>query len=126
MRPFELEVRRGMAWLDANYPGWVGRIDLDNLVLSDCYKCVIGQLAGSYGFVFGRGPGLRGYREAIANGFGLDDSVTRQVGTDREFWQLTDEWKRQIQARRDVAFLESAFVQIAVECEIRPDHCVIS
>lgn len=37
-------VARGAEWLDKVHPGWERRIDLSVLVLSDCTKCVLGQL----------------------------------------------------------------------------------
>lgn len=33
----------GVAWLDANVPDWLDRIDLDRLDLADTCKCVLGQ-----------------------------------------------------------------------------------
>lgn len=41
--PYEDRVEAGMAWLDANRPGWEGRIDLGILDLQNSHCCVLGQ-----------------------------------------------------------------------------------
>lgn len=38
-------VRAGKAFLDEKVPGWEQYIDPNELDLTDCYNCVIGQLA---------------------------------------------------------------------------------
>lgn len=40
---------RGAAMLDAESPGWAGRIDLKWLDMHDCRLCVLGQLHGGFG-----------------------------------------------------------------------------
>lgn len=37
-------VAAGAEWLDANQPGWEGRIDLSVLDLRDACRCVLGQV----------------------------------------------------------------------------------
>jgi hypothetical protein len=37
-------VARGDALLDAKIPGWAERINLATLALSDCERCIVGQL----------------------------------------------------------------------------------
>lgn len=44
----KLAVKKGTAWLDENHPGWVSKIDLSNLQMSNCERCIIGQAVGQY------------------------------------------------------------------------------
>lgn len=44
----KLAVKHGIDWLDENHPGWVNKIDLNTLYMSDCGNCVIGQAVGEY------------------------------------------------------------------------------
>jgi len=37
-------VSRGVGWLNKNYPGWVDKIDLNELDMSTGTNCVLGQL----------------------------------------------------------------------------------
>lgn len=41
-------VARGVEFLDSYDPEWVDKIDLPSLQLSNCYRCVLGQLIGNY------------------------------------------------------------------------------
>lgn len=41
-------VERGAAWLDEHEPGWELKIDLGELNLASCYKCILGQVYGRY------------------------------------------------------------------------------
>lgn len=41
-------VHRGAAWLDVSNPGWVDRIDFDNLYMADTEWCILGQLYGTF------------------------------------------------------------------------------
>lgn len=87
-------VQRGIDWLNANRPGWFHEIDLDNLQMSDCHQCVLGQLYGH----FGNWPG---YGELGARDFGFNVSA----GAWR-FTLLTKEWRNRITELR--AFAESS------------------
>lgn len=40
-------VARGAAILDQRIPGWVDKVSLDNLQISSCRSCVLGQLGGN-------------------------------------------------------------------------------
>lgn len=44
----KLAIKRGVYWLDTNHPGWEQKIDLSNLTMSNCDRCVIGQAVGDY------------------------------------------------------------------------------
>ncbi len=37
-------VKNGVRWLDENFPGWEGRIDVDTLRLDDGVSCICGQV----------------------------------------------------------------------------------
>lgn len=41
-------VQKGVALLNQSNPGWIDEINWDTLILSDMYKCILGQLYGSY------------------------------------------------------------------------------
>lgn len=41
-------VKDGAAWLDENHPGWETRLDLSELAMNNCDRCVIGQAVGDY------------------------------------------------------------------------------
>jgi hypothetical protein len=41
-------VAAGAEFLDRNEPGWVGRIDLDQLDISSPCRCILGQVFGDY------------------------------------------------------------------------------
>lgn len=49
------EVAAGAAWLDENASGWERKIDLANLDIQDCHRCIIGQ---SISLAVARGLGL--------------------------------------------------------------------
>jgi hypothetical protein len=44
MKTISERVAWGAAWLDDKYPGWVDRIDLAALEMSDCNACILGQV----------------------------------------------------------------------------------
>ncbi len=97
--PVSSEVCEGVAFLNREYPEWLGAIDLDGLDLDDAVSCVAGQVAGEYLVASVGGPGdywsmLREWggvrsldREAwaIEHGFltatgGGDDDESRELG----------------------------------------------
>jgi hypothetical protein len=41
-------VRAGVAWLGANIPDWLERIDEDGLCMCDTHNCILGQLDGGF------------------------------------------------------------------------------
>jgi hypothetical protein len=49
-----LAVKRGIYWLDENHPGWAQDINLDELDMSECTDCVIGQAVGSYSYTINK------------------------------------------------------------------------
>lgn len=83
-------VAAGVAWLDANHPGWVARVNPGLLRMSDCARCVLGQLFGNYNDV------------AITFGdsqrYGFDSTSLDPIGQDREFLALDQAWRAWFQA----------------------------
>jgi hypothetical protein len=125
-------VAAGAAWLDANRPGWVERIDLDTLDLGDPCRCVLGQdfAADSQGYTSGFDAGLvavtdgglteDGYRHAADAGFyavaDLSDNDDDDDGfrMNKEYRELTDAWRALIRERR-AARREPTFDEIAAQ-----------
>jgi hypothetical protein len=91
-------VARGAALLDEKLPGWDERIDLADLQLASCYRCVLGQLFGRYP-VPAEG-GFSPYGLGIA-ALGIGDENPSRYGFDgRDADSLTGEWRRVITQRR--------------------------
>lgn len=86
-------VQRGSELLDREVGDeWYLRIDLDNLSISQCKACILGQLYGHYfdgkSELFGNN--IEAIRQAERHGFHCVN------GDD-----LTEEWKREIERRRE-------------------------
>lgn len=101
-------VAAGAAWLDRNVPDWVGRIDLDELMMRSVCDCVLGQLFGDYyaapitlddsiamGFDTAEGKALQRFAE-------LSDAevLAALERMSAEFAALASEWWSLIEARR--------------------------
>ena len=43
-----LAVKRGAYWFDENHPDWARKINLDELDMAQCDRCIIGQAIGDY------------------------------------------------------------------------------
>jgi hypothetical protein len=43
-----LAVKNGIYWLDENHPDWAYKIDINQLDMSGCRDCIIGQAVGDY------------------------------------------------------------------------------
>jgi hypothetical protein len=86
----ENRVARGAALLDPEEPGWFNRIDTDQLWMSRCDTCILGQLYGDY-TVGLRALGLT-HRQAIDRGFMMGEGVN--------YLQLTNEWRRVVEDRK--------------------------
>ncbi|MBX4198906.1 hypothetical protein KW800_01355 [Candidatus Parcubacteria bacterium] len=89
-------VRYGAKQLDRFQPGWVGRVDVDKLDVSDRERCVAGQLVGDFSRNYDQ---LDISNNPIATGMfvegPLDSPVVRS-----EYRLLTEAWKREIAVRR--------------------------
>jgi hypothetical protein len=96
-------VARGVAWLDANKPGWVHRINVDDLDLRSCRYCVLGQVYGYFfgapffgelgdgdGHLFARSIGV--YADTAGSGDG--QALTAEIN------ELTELWKRAVAERQ--------------------------
>jgi hypothetical protein len=94
-------VAAGAAWLDEHRPGWVDRINLDTLDLSDTCKCVLGQEYGR--FVLGDDLILDEGSESHLLGFDVDE--LRQDGqyAGKQYAALTAAWRELVLARREAA-----------------------
>lgn len=93
MEPIETRVNRGAALLDEKVPGWWERIDLEQLQLSSCIRCVLGQLFGIYGQgIRELGDSIRLVADAIRHGLFVFDAA--------DYEPLTAAWKQLIQQRR--------------------------
>lgn len=95
---YEAEIARGMAWLDAERPGWRERLDRTRLDMSNPDRCPLGQEFGS------SRPDGTGYYYAVAT-FDFDPvALGFTVELSRSHWkeelerdvsryrQLTREW----------------------------------
>ena len=90
-------VERGAEWLDQVQPGWIDKIALQRLRLSDCMSCVLGQVFGTFQ------KGL-----ISAHRFELFDSwrwaehhaFERRISESESYTDLGRAWKAYILARR--------------------------
>jgi hypothetical protein len=118
----QANVNRGMALLDAQYPGWDAKVDVDTLALGSCANCVLGQLVGagvvdtgSYvvmdfsRYTVGRDALRLTTQAAEFHGFTLT-TVGRGAAGPKAWLDLTNCWKAAILARR-AAPVETAFIE---------------
>ena len=99
-----VRVSRGIAWLDAEQPGWERSIDLTELDVSSCTACVLGQVfareaddEGWSGFEYALDVYESGEKLSYAHHYGFANGKVR--GDD--FDELTAEWVRRIKERFD-------------------------
>lgn len=75
-----LAVKKGIYWMDENYPGWETRIDFDSFAMAKCDSCVIGQACMDLDYFsvleVGSGSMTGGEAWAIEHGF---DVVTSDI-----------------------------------------------
>ncbi len=45
---FPEKIENGIKWLNKYVPDWLGRINIDELNMNSCWKCILGQLFGEY------------------------------------------------------------------------------
>lgn len=71
-----LRVKRGVEWLDANYPGWESKVIINTLDMSNGCRCILGQLFQSKvrndwqsGFCYALDYNYINFREAKWFGF---------------------------------------------------------
>lgn len=99
LRVVQKRVRQGIAHLNTNYPGWLEKINADELDISSFTHCVLGQLEGSYA----KGLERLGSNDGFLLGFEGSDLIIDE--------ELTEEWRRSIRELR--AEKESASSQAA-------------
>jgi hypothetical protein len=94
----ENEVRRGIALLDENAPGWRAKFNPDTLDMASTDGCTLAQAHGSYidgvgwlGALSGT-SGLVSVNLAVAHGFSLR-GVPRLYGEIIDYAVLTETWK---------------------------------
>jgi hypothetical protein len=90
----EQRVAAGVAWLDANKPGWAGRIDLGALNMRSPHRCVLGQLFGNYWQAPEDLHGDAGMRMGFESVIPVAEFVV-------DFKLLGDEWTKVITSRRE-------------------------
>lgn len=90
-------VTAGAAWLDQHRPGWLNRIDLITLDVSDPECCPIGQEYGTYD---DRPADLRNGRREAALGFyappTADGRFRPSSDVADEYAALTEAWKTHV------------------------------
>ena len=96
------EVRRGAEWRDEVRPGWDREINLAELNLQSCAKCVVGQLWPEVHDYSGVEPPLgvpapaRYYDEE----YGFDIVGVKPITYRDEYAKLSEEWRDLIAERR--------------------------
>ena len=78
---FEKQIQAGAKFLDEKMPGWMNKINLDNLMMSHGCSCILGQIFGDYQSAIGILMLSR------------TTSVDLGFTTYSQFTQLTEEWK---------------------------------
>lgn len=91
--PIPDRVQAGVALLDREVPGWDERVDLDALMIADRFRCVLGQVFGSYDV----GLSSLDWGEDDDEAYGFDVCYLT------EYPRLNDAWRNRIEARRAVA-----------------------
>jgi hypothetical protein len=105
-------VANGVIVLDRDHPGWIDRIDLDELHMNTACRCILGQAFGDY-FDAPIGGTTNPEMERADLGFQsyvavasaqecreIDTHPGERVRRDAEYRALEAEWRRVIEARR--------------------------
>ena len=87
-------VKRGAAWLDANHPGWREKINLAELEMEHCSKCILGQLFGDYDP--STLPGWETGWDNNAPQFTMGFSAFEAHSNDNRWHELSYLWKKEI------------------------------
>lgn len=100
-------VQRGAQLLDRKRPGWHGRIDVDQLRMEECERCVLGQVFGEYRDGLLRlfpGPYLSEHWAGSFFGFCLFNEDFFLVDyVDPQWHELRDLWLGEINQRQEAA-----------------------
>lgn len=107
----KLAVKRGINWLDENYPRWASYIDITKLDMSECEECVIGQAVGEYSQITRRAVGAPSSERysssavwAVQHGFESPGTIVYQEITgDRSasygYKELDTLWSEEVRKR---------------------------
>ncbi len=85
-------VARGAALLDEQRPGWAGEINTEELEMSCCFDCILGQLFGDYC----HGGKILGRRQGWDLGFDIPSLLPDKPSV---FSQLRSAWLAEIATR---------------------------
>lgn len=87
-------VKRGIALLEEQYgPGWVDKIDMNALSLSNGSRCILGQVYGNYGVGYGK-MGLYALSDRVGHGFSIGDCKNWHPEVKETTWaELQKTWK---------------------------------
>lgn len=105
-------VANGAQLLDDHHPGWWRMIDLDNLNINSCTRCVCGQLATAIGMPLRQGKyGPHSAYLEMRNSLGLSHGCYHGFAprsTEVRVNDLENEWHKVITARLEADALTSA------------------
>jgi hypothetical protein len=97
--PLTAAQRRGQELLDGVVPDWRTRIVSDDLDLSDCGYCILGQVFGSYSDGL-TALGIGGDNsQGMAAYFGFEVSTEQVNRLARPYARLTSLWRRAIRGK---------------------------
>ncbi len=105
---YKVRAKRGAALLDEVDSKWWEKIQVDDLHMDSCYRCVIGQLLGSYSYRNQLRAALRltpayDYEWDYAHGFAIPTMELDECeeNGDPDAWALlTQCWVEEIEQRR--------------------------
>lgn len=113
MPDYTENVARGIALLDEKQPGWFNRIDLEELNLGSCFKCVLGQLFSNVGLNEARSPYSKGINTIFSGQSNIgavgagDCGFTLCDNNPAADWdELRCTWVRAIVAKRNAELCE--------------------
>lgn len=96
-------VLRGIELLDRQVPGWRDRIDWDKLDMTNCYKCILGQLFGEYS------EGVEELGALPGSHYGFDAPPYLGSGiTSKYFTELAELWRQAAKAEDEAMRLAAA------------------
>lgn len=94
-------VKKGVALLDKKKPGWWSSIDLGELNLRLCHRCVLGQLGGFFEGIGALGLVLQEDETDETDGDINHGFCLAGRPTEEEWQALTNLWVEEIKSRRE-------------------------
>lgn len=85
-------VARGAALLDAKRPGWAEKIDIGNLDMPRCDRCILGQVFGDYVKAINDDADLFGSWRCFALDPNVEYAEIRDAAWSEGYRVLTDAW----------------------------------